>query len=52
VVVQQPLNLGGLGIPDLWVMGLALWLRWLNISKVFFRALISCLVGNGEETLF
>jgi hypothetical protein len=65
------LNLGGLGIPDLKVMGLALRLCWLwlqrcdgskswsklpvatgNISKAFFRASISCLVSNGEETLF
>jgi hypothetical protein len=65
------LNLGGLGIPDLKVMGLALRLCWLwlqrcdgskswsklpvatgNIYKAFFRASISCLVSNGEETLF
>ncbi|GJN37267.1 hypothetical protein PR202_gb26200 [Eleusine coracana subsp. coracana] len=31
--VQQPLDLGGLGIPDLQVMGWALQIRWLWLRK-------------------
>jgi hypothetical protein len=69
--VQRPLYLGGLGIPDFRVMGLALRLCWLSlqrcdssrpwaelpmatdiVSKAFFRASVTCLVGNGECTLF
>jgi hypothetical protein len=70
-LVQRLLSLGGLGIPDLRVMGMPLQLCWLwlqqcdhsrpwsklpvatdNIFKSFFQTLITCLVGNGEETLF
>ncbi|GJM91632.1 hypothetical protein PR202_ga08028 [Eleusine coracana subsp. coracana] len=31
--VQRPLDLGGLGIPDLQVMGWALQIRWLWLRK-------------------
>jgi hypothetical protein len=32
-LVQRPLPLGGLGILNLRLMGMALWLRWLWLQR-------------------
>jgi hypothetical protein len=67
---HRPLALGGLGIPDLRLMGMSLRLCWLwlwrdrsrpwaglpvvvgRVTKSFFRASTTCVIGDGEETLF
>jgi hypothetical protein len=70
-LVQRPLQLGGLGVPDfkLLVWELRLWWVWLcemdpshswaalpamedATEKAFFLASMTCILGDGESTLF